>query len=295
MSVSSMSSKSSESSGGVRQVGPPRKRQKQENVREYWSFRFTSSKVPSSEHLKQLLENNFQAFRFQLEAGDGGQAHFQGVFHTKPKKRREQLRAFFSQRYVELQFPHLDYLEASESAAADRYVMKEESRLAGPWEFNMPAEKKKSRPLVKMTYEMLNNDQRRIADMFAEPEDPLWGRKIYWFWEPNGNWGKSVLATYLIDQRNAIEVSGAAKDCFCGIANQLEKHDIEIVIFDIPRSCVDYVSFQAIEKIKDGKFFSAKYESGMVRFNRPHIICFANSPPPEEKLSLDRWEVTELV
>jgi hypothetical protein len=172
--------------------------------------------------------------------------------------------------------------------------MKEDSRVDGPWEFNMPKEKKPRRDLVKMEYDMLNDKQKKIADWFAEPEDPLWGRTIYWLWEPEGNWGKSVLATYLIDQKNAIEVSGAAKDCFCGIANCLDQKDIDIVIFDIPRSSLDYVSYQAIEKIKDGKFFSGKYESGMVRFNRPHIICFANEMPNVEKLSQDRWKIIDL-
>ncbi len=56
----------------------------------------------------------------------------------------------------------------------------------------------------------------------------------------------------------------------------------------------DYVSYQALEEIKDGIFFSGKYEGGMKIFNSPHVICFANFSPAEHKLSGDRWVVEEV-
>ena len=49
-----------------------------------------------------------------------------------------------------------------------------------------------------------------------------------------------------------------------------------------------------MEAIKNGCFFSGKYESGMVRFNSPHILVFANEPPERTKLSQDRWCVFAL-
>ena len=42
-------------------------------------------------------------------------------------------------------------------------------------------------------------------------------------------------------------------------------------------------------------FFSGKYESGMVRYNKPHVIIFANCRPDIEKLSKDRWKVKCLI
>ncbi len=151
--------------------------------------------------------------------------------------------------------------------------------------------------LMKVTYKMLRPEQREIADMFKEKEDPLWGRKIYWFWESEGNWGKSVLATYLVDQCAAIEVSGKASDAKCGIAAYVKenKRGPPIVIMDVPRTRgADYISYEAIESIKNGRFFSSKYESGMCRFNRPHVICFANEPPRVERMSKDRWVIRNL-
>ena len=152
------------------------------------------------------------------------------------------------------------------------------------------------KPIVRVTASMLRRDQLDIANIFLEDEHPLYGRKIYWFWESKGGWGKSMLATYMIDQMRATEVSGKGADVLCGISKLIEDQGEcpPIVIYDIPRCQTDYVSYMSIEKLKDGKFFSGKYESGMVRYNRPHIICFANEPPKEELLSSDRWIITEL-
>jgi hypothetical protein len=151
-------------------------------------------------------------------------------------------------------------------------------------------------PLVKATRAMMRPEQLAIADRFIEHEHPLFGRKIYWFWEADGNWGKSMTSTYMIDQMDAFEVSGKGSDVLCGISSMIHDNDEcpPIIIYDIPRSIGDYVSYQSIEKIKDGKFFSGKYESGMVRFNKPHVICFANQPPDLTKLSADRWIVENL-
>jgi len=150
------------------------------------------------------------------------------------------------------------------------------------------------RPIQLMKREFLREEQLEIVDMFKDYEDPVFGRKIYWFWEPTGNWGKSVVATHMIDFEDAIEVCGAAKDVFCGVALALATKDIKTVIFDVPRESLKYVQYQAIECLKNGKFFSGKYESGMVRFNKPHVVVFANAPPDVTAMSLDRWVIEEL-
>lgn len=180
------------------------------------------------------------------------------------------------------------------------------------------------RPVANITYDMLYNWQKEIVDLFKEPEDALFGRHIYWYWEPKGNIGKSIISKYLIDNTKCMCVSGAGSDIKYGIQCWIEKYSEgpEIIVCDIPRVSNNHISYQALESIKNGFFFSGKYESGMVRFNSPHIICFANHPPgydvnwedsddedddrmPElhykraEKergkiLSEDRWIVTQL-
>lgn len=149
---------------------------------------------------------------------------------------------------------------------------------------------------VKMTRELARPLQLEIADKYIKNEDPLFGRELHWYYEEKGNWGKSMTALYMIDQMGATEVSGAKKDVCFGIQKLIETHGQcpPIVIVDIPRDGAKYVSYAGLEKIKDGKFFSEKYESGMARFNKPHIICFANTPPQWECMSLDRWRVFDV-
>ncbi len=153
---------------------------------------------------------------------------------------------------------------------------------------------KRPRPLATITYDMLKPYQKSIADFFQKPCDPRFSREIYWLWEPQGNMGKTILSAFFVDCRDALVISGKRDNCFYGVMKYMEAHNgagPDIVIFDVPRSNIDYVSYTAIEKVKDGLFFSGKFESGMVRFNRPHILILANEPPVRDKLSEDRWHV----
>jgi hypothetical protein len=53
--------------------------------------------------------------------------------------------------------------------------------------------------------------------------------------------------------------------------------------------------FSAIEQIKNGALFSAKYESGDIITETPHILCFSNFLPVSPKaLSRDRWTILRI-
>lgn len=159
------------------------------------------------------------------------------------------------------------------------------------WGYVMPISDEE----FKFTDKDLNADQLRIADIFRSKEDPKFGRKIYWFYEEKGGWGKSVLATYMVDQMDAIMVGGQKKDILFGVGERVKMMEYPpIVVVDIPRVNKGSVSIQAIEMVKNGMFFNEKYESGMVRFPRPHVVCFANIPPDTSKMSEDRWVIENL-
>ncbi len=137
-------------------------------------------------------------------------------------------------------------------------------------------------PLVKMTYEHLTQQQKDIVDKYKEIEDPLFGREIHWYWEPDGEWGKTKTQKYMIDNMRATMVGGTKHDMFYALSemNLLTGEIPPIVIINLVKDTdMKYVSYAGMESIKDGCFFSKKFKSGMCRFNSPHLLVFANEPP----------------
>lgn len=135
--------------------------------------------------------------------------------------------------------------------------------------------------------------QKEILEIINKP--CLDKRSIYWIWESNGKTGKTTLAKHICMNYNAIYVQGKTSDIKFAVAKHLEiKKEVDVCIFAFPRSYEDYVSYDAIESIKDGIYFNGKYESNMCIFNSPHVFIFANFEPDTEKLSHDRWKVKEI-
>ena len=136
--------------------------------------------------------------------------------------------------------------------------------------------------------------QRHIVSLISTPEHKF-GRSVYWLWESAGNVGKSVLATYIVDHHKGVLLRGNPNDGLHVVTQYVHDngHGPQVIIFDIPRSCLE-VSYELIENVKNGSFMSGKYESTMVRFNRPHVICFANREPEYSNLSQDRFQVTNI-
>jgi len=68
----------------------------------------------------------------------------------------------------------------------------------------------------------------------------------------------------------------------------------KIVLINVPRSSLDFVSYTGLEEIKDMFFYSGKYEGGMVCGASPHVIIFANEEPDYNKMSSDRFKVRRI-
>lgn len=128
--------------------------------------------------------------------------------------------------------------------------------------------------------------QHNIVQIVDGEPDP---RKIYWYWESQGNVGKTWLSKYLVVTREAVRFENA-KSADIKYSYKGEK----IVIFDYTRSQMDHLNYEVLESIKNGIYFNSKYESDMRVFATPHVVCFANSPPDQSRMSGDRWVVREL-
>ncbi len=120
-------------------------------------------------------------------------------------------------------------------------------------------------------------------------EEPPHNRRVYWIWDNVGNMGKSWIATYFAVMMDAFVTSnGKSADIKYGYTGQ------KIVIFDHSRSQKDQINYHIIEELKDGRFFNTKYESAMRIYRVPRVICFANYPPDQTKLSNDKWCIKDL-
>lgn len=129
--------------------------------------------------------------------------------------------------------------------------------------------------------------QQKIIDIIKEKPDK---RSIYWFWEEQGNVGKTELAKYICHHFKAIPLEGKKTD----ILNVASENPTHVYIYDISRTNEQYISYDAIEKIKNGFYMSGKYEGSIVIRNSPHLLIFANFMPNMSCLSLDRWKIYKI-
>lgn len=112
----------------------------------------------------------------------------------------------------------------------------------------------------------------------TEPDD----RTIHWFWSHEGGLGKTTFTKWLQKFHGACMVAGKGNDVRNGVLTWVEdKGDYpELVIFPIPRTFnTDYLSYEALENIKDMCFYSGKFKGGQVCGPCPHVVIFANVPP----------------
>ncbi len=144
---------------------------------------------------------------------------------------------------------------------------------------------------IKLITKLYPWQQKILEEFQKEPDD----RTIRWYWEDEGNIGKTQFIKYMVVNHEVLFCSGGEyKDIMNLVFNQ-DMDRCTAVFFNIPRANQGRVSYKALESIKDGMVCNTKYETGVRIFNSPHVYVFANFPPDApEKLSDDRWVITEL-
>lgn len=210
---------------------------------------------------------------FSEELGGSGETrHLQGYFELKKRKRWNELG--FRKEF------HFEKAKGNKEVNIS-YIEKE----GGNMYING---KLKRNPVI---IKQLRDWQRKIVDVLGEEPDD---RLINWYYDLKGNTGKTKLAIYIMDKFKACYLSGKTNDMFYGVVKYKELVGVypDIVVIDIPRSVdSEYINYTAIEKLKDGIFFSGKYECCSVLMANPHVIVFSNEEPDYSKMSGDRWNV----
>lgn len=255
----------------------PSSKPKRESQKIFWCFTLNN---PEDGDLEMLLLAS-EKYVYQLEVGESKTPHYQGFVKLKKKARLANMKALLPKAHF----------ESCKGSALDNYAYctKRKGCIGGPWVKGYrkpvvdPLFGKEFRPFQKTVIDIVN----------SEPDD----RTINWFWDYTGSIGKSTIAKHLCVNRpdEVLYIGGKAADMKYAISKFLEniENDLKVVLIDIPRTAENYISYAGIEEIKNGIFFSTKYESAQQLLNCPHIICFANFAPNVKAMSADRWNIVD--
>lgn len=253
------------------------------NALYHWHFRISKDKT-DAESLQRAMVPKCKCFKFQLEQGDEkGYEHYQGQMTLKTKEKWKAVREWM---------PRGTYIEKTRNLdAAYDYSCKEDTRIAGPWEYGKAPRvgRKKKEMVVEEPLELIVPDkpfQVEILELLASKAD---NRSIYWYWSTEGNLGKSQFARYICATYNALYCNGKKSD----ILYSFTQGKYKIVIIDIERD-EERIPYSAMESLKNGIFFCGKYESRQFIFNPVHLIVFANRAPELQRMSLDRWKIKKI-
>lgn len=208
-----------------------------------------------------------------------GTPHLQGTIKWNTKKRFSACKKLFL-------MDHWDKCKNIQESI--KYCSDEDKRAPGGRLFKTLKVPDKLQTITK-----LNEWQSKLLQRLGEEPNP---RTIMWYWEDQGNVGKTSFAKWLAVYHDAFYLCGSAADMKFGLAAISQKNYgwfPKIIILDIPRES-EGCSYKGLEQIKNGIFYSTKFESGMVVFNTPHVVVFSNSPPKEWKMSADRWDIVEI-
>lgn len=240
-----------------------------------WCFTLNNPEKNEAQLEQELKKNGATKFIFQKEKGESETPHFQGVVYFENPRDFNAVRKIFDEK------AHIEKCKNWKNSV--NYCKKSETQIGETIKFGLPRDLQLIEP---------KGWQLEIIDLIKT--EPDWkSRKINWFWEPNGNVGKTAIAKYICAKYpKSIFVSGKASDVKFAVCKFLDKNEeLDICIFHFVRSMEQFISYQAIEEILDGIFFSGKYEAEMKIFNPPHVICFANFEPDLTKCSVDRWKI----
>lgn len=245
----------------------------------YWIFVWNNYSEENIETLLISLKNDCENYQFQEEVGANGTHHLQGFIQLKKRKRMIENKDYSDKI-------HWEKCEGSERQ--NRIYTQKEGNCGRCWS-TFP---KLRLPIIITIEEMSTWQLELIAKIQEEPND----RTVMWYWSTLGATGKTSIAKYIYKNYDCCYVCGSSKDIKQGIAAYIDKSKKEpyIVIWDVPRTCQEYISYQAIEEIKNGLFFCPKYETNTIFMASPHILILSNYRPDKNKLSPDRWDIIEI-
>lgn len=244
-----------------------------------WFMTWNNYKDGDMETLFDFFVPLCRQFAFQEEIGQNGTPHLQGCFSL--------LRPM---RWTEFNLcRRIHWERVGDLRHSLEYCTKDDTRKPGTTPRCHNYTPKES---IKLITELYPWQQKCLDIYLTEPDN----RKVYWFWEKNGNVGKSAFVKYMVMKHKCLFCDGGKKADLINLVFKANMFNTKGLFWDIPRVNRNKISYSTIEAIKNGLICNTKYETGVKAFNPPHVFIFANFAPnlDDEGLSADRWIVTEL-
>lgn len=221
-------------------------------------------------------------FVFQEETGEQGTPHLQGVAYFKEAKTITAVKKIMKCERVHLE-------KCKNINASINYCSKTETRTGKIYQMGIEDEESEIEDFLEN--KELYDWQKEILDILRTKPD---ARTIHVIIDKEGNKGKSALCRHImINYKRTMILCGKGADMKYAITQYIEKNKSrpKNILIDLSRTCEQFVSYQGIEEIKNGIFFSPKFKSECCIMNPPHVIIFTNFELSWNALSKDRWNI----
>jgi hypothetical protein len=238
-----------------------------------------------SRELKEFLRNNAEQYMFQFELTGTDNYHVQGRVNLKRKQRCSEYAKDITANFGEEIFYRVDCSPTNVHCRSFSYVMKPETRVAGPWA-NKPIFMGRS----ILTAAQLQHWHRRIVMMLESYDSsPIEYRKLINITDTRGSGGKSSLVRfmqhYYADSMSYVDIWGSLSQISNSIVGEGAR---KMYLIDLPKAFKssstkfsgDKVEQLAslLERVKDGGPLKGTMRGGFecLLFDPPITILFSN-------------------
>lgn len=262
----------------------------------YYDFTLFLSKVPDRGRVVSMLTEFCRNWVFQKEVTTNALEHWQGRMRLKSKDRLSTLKKKCYDKFGDgFRTMHLSPT-SNENKVNNFYVMKEETRVSGPYS-------SESEPLnITESYLQMKFHLPWMDGVISLMKTTDY-RNVYCLLDFVGGHGKSYLAMYLHVHKQALCVPPMASGLVQYVSSMYESPEIaktqfQNIFVDIGRSMLKSMPakdkealFASLETIKNGYLYDTRHKGRCHVIERPNIWVCMNQEPLYQYLSEDRWVV----
>lgn len=265
----------SRSGAGNTHSAPAKSKSRQSPLRKNHFFTYNNYPKDEIDPIVTTLKKFAYKGKIQSEIGANGTPHLQGMIWCTKKCRDTEFKLSNKIHWEALK----DELNIRDYCAKDETF---DGFFRTEWGFPKPIK------IIENLYPW----QQVVENIF---KGPISDRVINWFYDEEGNKGKSAFVKYMVIKHKALFCDGGRKSDLINLIFNNNMDQCNCIIWDLPRASKGNISYATLEAVKNGLICNTKYETGVKAFNSPHVFVFANfRPENEELLSKDRWNIKEL-